>query len=544
LTASFFRLVRRADASRVLIVAHVVLLVLMFHGTPALLYGTLRYSWAWKHVGITQYIAVHQHVDLHMQSNPELVAYQDWPGFFAFNALLTTGARLFSPLSYASWIPAVSELASMGPLVLIFGHFTRDRRLVWTAVWLFYLGNWVGQDYYSPQAFVYFLYLAVIAVCLNRFFRSPMAPPAEPSGRPPTGMRLDLRIGNWLSAHESWVLYPVVALAIAAIASSHQLTPFMLISALVLLAVGRHLRYRSLPFVAGLLALGWIAFAAETFLAQNLGSIIQSIGHPLGNTTSTLVDLQQASAGQVLIAKVDRLLTAALILLAVIGWWRSRHMPGGGRRWRPALLLMASPLVAVVANNYGGEIGFRVYLFALPSIALFAAVALGPTSRRRHRRVMNLVRPVVAGVLMVGFLFAYYGKERMNYFPPDETATMARLYRTAPPGSLLLGATSNLPWAFEHYNAYTYDWYTAEDPHDVRRIVANPVSSFTKEMGRYHHAYLIFSSTDAAEVEMTGLLPRGTLLRLEQEVLASGRFRIDMRTAHITVLTLATRART
>lgn len=562
LTASFFWLVRRADASRLLIVGHVALLVLIFHATPALLYGTLRYSWAWKHVGITRYIIANHQINLHMRSNPELVAYQDWPGFFAFNALLSSAAKLFSPLSYASWGPAASQLLSLGPLVLIFRRFTQNRRLVWTAVWLFYLGNWVGQDYYSPQAFAYFLYLAIIAVCLSRFSRrfaatapgqTPVPIPLGPSGAvagqtqpgpSSTLRRLDQRVGSWLSRRETWVLYGVVALAIGAIASSHQLTPFILVSALILLALGRHLRYRSLPLVAVLLAVGWIAFAAETFLSQNLASIIKSIGHPLGNTTSTLVNLQQASSGQAFIAKVDRLLTAALILLAILGWWRSRRQPGCRRRWRPALLLMAAPLVAAAGNNYGGEIGFRVYLFALPFIALFAATAIEPRTNRRQGKVLELIRPLLAGVLLVGFLFAYYGKERMNYFPPDEVTAMTQLYRTAPPGSLLLGATSNLPWAFEHYNAYSYDWYTADDPAAIRRIIANPVTNFAQEMGRYQHAYLIFSSTDAAEVEMTGLMPRGALPHLEQEVLASGRFRVAMWTSHITILTLVRQAPT
>lgn len=561
LTASFFWWVRRAEASPLLILAHIVLLILMVHATPTLLYGALRYSWAWKHVGITAYITANHHVNLHLPGNPELIAYQDWPGFFAFNALLTAGAGLLSPLSYASWIPPVSQLLSLGPLMLIFRRFTTDRRLVWTAIWLFYLGNWVGQDYYSPQAFAYFLYLAVIAVCLRQFSRSstasttdralvPRAPklllsPAGDRatvGASPKSHPLDLQIGGWLVRHESWILYFVVALAMAVIASSHQLTPFVLVNALVLLVVGRHLRYRSLAVLALVLAIGWIAFAAETFLSQNLASIIKSIGHPLGNTTSTLVNLQQASSGQVMIAKVDRLLTVSLILLACIGWWRSRRTPRGGRRWRPAVLLTVSPLVVVVANNYGGEIGFRVYLFALPFIALFAATALAPGNGPRRWKVLDIVRPAVAGALLVGFLFAYYGKERMNYFPPDEVRTMTQLYRTAPAGSLLLGATSNLPWAFEHYNAYTYDWYTADSPADIRRIIAHPVESFTQEMGRYPHAYLIFSSTDAAEVEMTGLLPKGSLLRLEREVQASGRFVIIMRASHITVLALAQRA--
>jgi hypothetical protein len=200
---------------------------------------------------------------------------------------------------------------------------------------------------------------------------------------------------------------------------------------------------------------------------------------------------------------------------------------------------MASPLVAVVANNYGGEIGFRVYLFALPFIALFAATALSPPSGRRRRIALDIVRPILAGMLLVAFLFAYYGKERMNYFPPDEASTMTQLYRTAPPGSLLMGATSNLPWAFTHYDTYTYEWYTTEDAAYVRRIIASPVDTFAQKMGHFPHAYLIFSSTDAAEVEMTGLMPRDSLVRLEREVMASKRFVIVMQTPHIAVLTLA-----
>ena len=31
-------------------------LLALVHGTPAVLYGTLRYSWAYKHVGIVDYI--------------------------------------------------------------------------------------------------------------------------------------------------------------------------------------------------------------------------------------------------------------------------------------------------------------------------------------------------------------------------------------------------------------------------------------------------------------------------------------------------------
>ena len=59
LTASFCIAVRSRDGHWALLAAHVVVLIVMLHGTPAILYDTLRYSWAWKHVGVVDYIVRH-----------------------------------------------------------------------------------------------------------------------------------------------------------------------------------------------------------------------------------------------------------------------------------------------------------------------------------------------------------------------------------------------------------------------------------------------------------------------------------------------------
>ena len=56
--------------------------------------------------------------------------------------------------------------------MLIVRRYTQDPRLIWTALWLFCLGDWVGQDYFSPQACAYFLYLVVIAVSLRWYSSS------------------------------------------------------------------------------------------------------------------------------------------------------------------------------------------------------------------------------------------------------------------------------------------------------------------------------------------------------------------------------------
>ena len=57
--------------------------VLLLHATPAISYETLRYSWAWKHIGVIDYIMRTGHTD---PSARFLSAYHNWPGFFAFFA--------------------------------------------------------------------------------------------------------------------------------------------------------------------------------------------------------------------------------------------------------------------------------------------------------------------------------------------------------------------------------------------------------------------------------------------------------------------------
>jgi hypothetical protein len=45
--------------------AHLLTLVVILHATPAIVYGTLRYSWAWKHVGVVDYI-IHHGIDFNL----------------------------------------------------------------------------------------------------------------------------------------------------------------------------------------------------------------------------------------------------------------------------------------------------------------------------------------------------------------------------------------------------------------------------------------------------------------------------------------------
>ncbi len=59
-------------------------------------------------------------------------------------------------------------------------------------------------------------------------------------------------------------------------------------------------------------------------------------------------------------------------------------------------------------------------------------------------------------VATVGFLFTRYGNERMDYVSPGDKAAVAFLYRTAPPGSVFIGGSWNIPWMYRDYDRNTY----------------------------------------------------------------------------------------
>lgn len=543
LTLSFWNWVRWRRGSTALLAAHLIVLVAMLHATPAIIEGTVRYSWSYKHIGVTDYIIRHHGVDRAM---PNLTAYQDWPGFFALNALFVSGSGIVSALSYAAWAPFVNELLLLAPLLLVFRFFTANRTVIWTAAWLFYLGNWVGQDYFSPQAFGYILYVVAIGVVLRWFVRLPATRRMRRSfsrhGIAPPGPLLT-EGGLALSPEEhapSPAMYAVVVVLATAIAMSHQLTPFMLTVALGVLLVIRRLRSWTLFVAVAAIGIGWVFVWGLPLLHQKLPGIIQTLGHPFDNTTSTFISLSVASPDQVIVAKFDRLLTGLFGLLAVLGAWRAWRS-ARWRRWVPAACLALTPIAAVFASNYGSEVLFRVFLFALPFFALFAATVLAPTpmGNARRRAVRWISGLVVVSVLSTAFFFAYYGKERVNFMPGYEVSAIEQLYASAPPGSLMLMATANSPWGFAHYENYQYSGFLLGSKKSVNAILADPASALAQQMNGYTQAYLIFTPTEAAQIEMTGLLPPGSYQAIERAVLASPLFKKVIVRGDVIVLTLA-----
>lgn len=516
LLVSFGVLVQASATTTRLLAAHVVVLIAILHATPTVLYETLRYSWAWKHVGIVDFFQRHNGVDTSLH---ELAVYQFWPGFFNLNAMLVKAGGLESALTYAAWAPPVFNLLLIGPLYLIFATFTTDRRLIWTGIVVYVLGAWVGQDYFAPQACANFLYLTIIALALRYLRRDSRA--------------ADRRV----------IAVVAIVPMMAAIVPTHQLTAPMVVLAFGLLALFRVRRVFVLTVLMVAMTVGWDLLVAGPWLSENLTALLATFGDAESNAGSNFVDLRAGSRSQVVVAEIDRALSAAIWLLAIAGF--ARRFRGRGELALP--LLAVAPLPLVISNDYGGEMVFRVYLFGLPFVAFYAAAAFFPraatdaTPRHSHgRRLARLALPATLLLLVTGFGFGYYGKEQTAYFAPAEYAAAQFVYGIAPRGSLVIGATSGFPWAFKNFEFYDHIWFSTFEPDDRQAVVAEPISQFSAMMSPrlHHHSYLILTASQSADMRLSGDLPGDALDRIQQTLSESPEFTVIFRNSHAVVITL------
>ena len=542
LTVTFLgALVRRQVSDRVLLGLVVVLVLILFGLTP-ILEAVPRFAVAWRHVGIAQAILDTGHID------PRIDAYFNWPGFFVLVAALARASGFHNALPLAAWSPIYFNLAYLAPLLVIMRSLTVSRRLIWLGVWFFYLGNWIGQDYFSPQGFSYLLYLVIIAILLRYF----VTQPHEPSTGMPYLIRLLRRIPEpepetvdpapARPAPQRRALLACIVFLFAVLVPTHQLTPVAVLFAATAVVI---VEARSLvwlpPLMAALLG-GWYVTGAKTFFNGHLSQIFGQALQLEAVFTQNVANRVGGDFDHRVIADLTIVAGATMWCLALVG--ASRLMRRDSR-YRMGIGLALAPLPLLPLQTYGGEMLLRVELFALPFTAFFAAAALvgdDDEIRLHARRCAG-----IGGVLLVSaglFLFARYGNERIDYFTRSETTAVARLYALAKPGSTLVAGTGNLPWKYTQYQDHRYRLVTemphwsattpvTADPGPLLQDVRDAMNSSSRR------SYLIIERSEEKEVDQLGYGRPGSLARFADVVAASPLFRVVYRNPDATIFTLA-----
>jgi GT2 family glycosyltransferase len=486
LLVGFLDAATRSDPSPKLLGAYVLALILLLHGTTPLLYDEPRYAWTYKHLGVIELIASTGGVDR------EIDIYNNWPGFFAANAWFSSVVDL-KPIAYAAWAQVFFNVVNVAALRFALRGLTKNETFLWTAAAFFVLGNWVGQDYLAPQAFGFALSLVILGLCLRR----------APSPR---------------------VACLVGAICFLAVVTSHQLSPVLLISSVALLWLVTARVPVWIPVAMVVIETWWVALAWP-FVESHFSLIDPGSGGAAADARDLGAALPGAAFGFYAPAAV--ILTIGL--LAVAGALRMRR---AGKRFAiPACFVIAPVLVAGV-QSYGGEGMYRAYLFALPWLAFFAAWACIRRPTRRERLRMKRRRMGLATTVLTAFLlFAYFGQELANHIAPSEVRAAEWYERNAPPGSSRLQLAPSVPARL-----------TARYP-KVTLADLNPLLDHPEFRGRQlgsrdlpriermmraagaRRTYLVLTRHQNDFARLNGLLPEGSMARLERALAASADFR-------------------
>ncbi|MET9202540.1 hypothetical protein [Gordonia sp. NPDC003585] len=342
--------------------------------TATLLTDVPIYSWTYKHIGLVDYISKESTLP------PSFIdIYSSWPGFFVGGAWFsdTTG---IAPTDVAHWFaPATHVLLALS----IWGlgrALGGSSKAALIAVMCAELVNWVGQDYYSPQAIAMIIAITVLA----------------------------LLVGSKTDTGTAYYALPLFAVVVV----THQLTPVWLLICVVLLTLLNHVR--PIWFVGAFIAI----FGA--FIVPRIPWIVHYGGftgaNPLKNSKTNLPNLPGDSLARTVLQDVDRavfLTVWAAAAIAFIYLWRH------GRRDLALPVIAFSPGLLLGGQSYGGEAIFRVLLYSLVGCSVLVGIAadkalFGPASGPERTRGFTLRRKaVVMAVAMtivgVSALHSYYG---------------------------------------------------------------------------------------------------------------------------------------
>lgn len=530
---------------RLLLSVQIGILIMSLHGVTLALEPVARFSTVWQTAGFIEYVERTHTVSWFLD------ARFSTPGFFAFAAFVLKAVGQHDIEPVLRWAPPVTNLMYLLPYILILRVLRATWRAKWFAAWLFIAANWVGQDYLSPQAFAYLLYLYFLAILVNWFRhhdettrragRRRGREPAERSG-------VLWRLYDWLFAakdpgelpapkvslrDQRILLFLLFALLLVGTAA-HQLTPFLMTAACGGLVLMRRCSLRGMPIIAGVVYAAWVSFMTVGYWAGRkneifggLGKILtnfqQSTGGRIGNVDG---DTQQIQYLRILIA-------AVIVVLAVAGLLRRRAR---GIDDRVALVLMLVPFASLGLQNYGGEIGLRIYFFMLPAACLLIAYLFfpapfdAPAVRAPRVRPSGLARlrtgtrrhwPAVAAasvfaLLMAGgFLTVRYGNEKYEQVRRSDVKAfdvMLDNYKTGVVGVVwlsaedpnLAGGTPVMPWSYREWERFNYTAVIADrnNPGNIAQIVQT-----LKEQGpggffvttRSHEDFQVLNSGLAAD---------------------------------------------
>lgn len=481
-------------------------LIVMLHGLTGFIEPNPRFPVAWLHTGFADHIAYEGEL------LPRLDARFSWAGFFSGAAFVERVADTDDLVWLLRFAPvAVNVAAAVAVFALARAVSTSTGRSI-VAATIFVFGNWIGQDYFAPQAVGFVLVTTFLATVLTFFSGTP-----DPDGRVARWFGTtteDHRVG--LTGRSLTLVYLGCLFVAAAVIASHQLSPPMLVAMLVALSVVGRIKTKLLGPIVGLGFVLWMSHAAESYWVGHLADLLNQVGD-VGSVVNSNVS-QRAAPG----SPARELVVRARIGLVFAVWAATVVAIVEQRRRRildPALAaLFFAPFVVLGMQSYGGEVLLRVALFTLPAASILIARMELPLQLADRARMPRLVLPVVALSLVAPlFLLARYGNESYEQVIPDDRAVVEDMYRLVPEDSSIYVVNRSTLMDLDRLKTVHF-----------RDLSSNPVTAqqMLAAAARDGSVYVLITDGQAGyRQEVQGALP-GWLDQFAGQLIAGGSVRV------------------
>ncbi len=430
---------RRLDG---VIAGQLVLLIAALWLSPYVLESTVRFRSGYKNFAAVDWLLRGNWFDA------QDVVYHNWP---LFPSVMAGVAKMLPVSSEAlmGLFPFAASIAYIVPLVVLLRIFHPSGNRWWAGIWFFYLFNWTGQDYFSPQAFALLLYLCLLALL------------AYISAR---------RDGEFDVGSTALVL-----VLYGAIVLTHLLTALIAFATLGALMLARRLKHWPLLAAAAAMLLSWQMYGAFEYFDTSHNRLLDSLLSPQDFFNLNVGGRLAGTPEHTVVGRLRMLATVLAFALAGLGFWVWTRDHGLHRRdgvpyvrglrgaFRPleqgdgdqhltplavvfAVVSLLGLLVLAPMYAYGGEMLIRVLLFSLPALAILVVIAV------QWRPAAMLVVALFA-VMAPLHIVVHYGNESYDYVSPKEIDGFRFVIEELGPANIYGGYPAGA-WQ----NTKTLDW--------------------------------------------------------------------------------------
>jgi hypothetical protein len=518
LTFSFIWTVHQPEEHTFMLLLHIILLIIALHGITVPLEEVPRFNVTWRHMGLVDYMLRNQSI------NPRIDAYFNWPAFFVLEAFVMQAMGLKDPSQLAFWPSAFNSLLYIGPLLLILRSVSDNRKLIWFALWLFYIANWIGQDYFAPQSLNFFLYITILGVLLWSFkgtqsipwlerllisthLRMELSEPQEQ--RPPVRGRNTAR-------QQRLIGLSVILLSMMFSVASHQLTPFAILISVAVLSLFYQISARGLGYILAIMIAVWMVYLAVAFMQNRTELLLANVGQVDEAISSNVTERLNGSTGHNIVVRVR--LVETFFFWGLAFWGGFRHIKKNFRNLVPVLLACA-PFTLLILQFYGGEMLLRIYFFTLPFMVFFVSGLIYTEFPQKYFRWQPWLAGLLSLVLIASFYISRYGNEKFDQFTAKEVEAVTYLYKIAEPRSLLAAPSPHYPIKFKGYELYPVRFY--QDP-----VLSGDVNALVTAMeeSKARASYFTVTTSQESFFYLFYKFPPEEMRKFEDKMVASGRF--------------------